>query len=87
MIAIVDYEAGNLTSVKRALDFLNIPSIITPDPGKIRSADRVIFPGVGHAASAMNTLMQRGLDAALKMCGYSDSGYLSGNSNYPFSFR
>ncbi|NLW76521.1 MAG: imidazole glycerol phosphate synthase subunit HisH [Methanomicrobiales archaeon] len=66
MIAIVDYEAGNLTSVKRALDFLNIPSIITPDPGKIRSADRVIFPGVGHAASAMNTLMQRGLDAALK---------------------
>ena len=65
MIIIVDYNAGNLTSVKRALDYLSIPSEITPDPGKIRSAEKIIFPGVGHATSAMQTLRQRGLDAAL----------------------
>lgn len=66
MIAIVDYEAGNLTSVKRALDYLNIPSRITPDPDEIVNAKRIIFPGVGHAASAMNVLRKRGLDVALK---------------------
>lgn len=66
MITIVDYEAGNLTSVKRALDYLNIPSTITPDPQKILNAERIIFPGVGHAASAMKVLSQRGLDTALK---------------------
>lgn len=66
MIAIVDYEAGNLTSVKRALDYLGIPSVITPDPDKIRKAERIIFPGVGHAAFAMSILHQRELDSALK---------------------
>jgi glutamine amidotransferase len=66
MIAIVDYKAGNLTSVKRALDYLNIPSKITADPDEIRAAERVIFPGVGHAASAMQVLKQRGLEGALQ---------------------
>jgi len=66
MIAIVDYDAGNLTSVKRALDYLGLSSKITPDPKEIRSAERVIFPGVGHAASAMKNLIARGLDNALK---------------------
>lgn len=65
MIVIVDYNAGNLTSVKRALDFLSIPNIISPDPEKIIRAEKVIFPGVGHAGSAMQTLRQRGLDEAL----------------------
>ncbi|MBD3243560.1 MAG: imidazole glycerol phosphate synthase subunit HisH [Chitinivibrionales bacterium] len=65
MIAIVDYNAGNLTSVKRALDHLEIPCEITPDPERVKAAERVIFPGVGHAASAMATLSQRGLDKAL----------------------
>jgi glutamine amidotransferase len=65
MIIIVDYEAGNLTSVKRALDYLSIPNEISPDPEKVRSAEKVIFPGVGHAGSAMQTLRKRGLDAAL----------------------
>jgi glutamine amidotransferase len=68
MISIVDYDAGNLTSVKRALDYLGIESNITPDPEKIRKAQRIIFPGVGHAASAMKTLKERGLDEALKEC-------------------
>jgi imidazole glycerol-phosphate synthase subunit HisH len=66
MIAIVDYNAGNLTSVKRALDFLSIPNIISPDPEKILQAEKVIFPGVGHATSAMATLKERGLDQALR---------------------
>jgi imidazole glycerol-phosphate synthase subunit HisH len=66
MIAIMDYSAGNLTSVKRALDYLGIESKITPDPNEIRSAERIIFPGVGHATSAMETLRSRGLDRALK---------------------
>jgi glutamine amidotransferase len=65
MITIVDYEAGNLTSVKRALDYLSIDSVITPDPDKIRKAEKIIFPGVGHAASAMATLTQRGIDSSL----------------------
>jgi glutamine amidotransferase len=65
MITIVDYEAGNLTSVKRALDYLSIDSVITPDPDVIRNAEKIIFPGVGHAASAMATLKQRGIDSSL----------------------
>jgi glutamine amidotransferase len=65
MIVIIDYSAGNLTSVKRALDYLKIPSAISPDPEVIASAERIIFPGVGHAAAAMKTLRQHGLDKAL----------------------
>ncbi|HEX3020144.1 MAG TPA: imidazole glycerol phosphate synthase subunit HisH [Chitinispirillaceae bacterium] len=66
MIIIVDYEAGNITSVKRALDYLNIPSKISPDPDEVINAERIIFPGVGHAAAAMKVLQQRKLDTALK---------------------
>jgi glutamine amidotransferase len=66
MIAIIDYAAGNLTSVKRALDYLGIPAVISPDPSVIRRAERIIFPGVGHAASAMTVLKERKLDLTLK---------------------
>ena len=66
MITIVDYQAGNLTSVKRALDHLGIPCQISSDPGIVSSAERIIFPGVGHAGTAMRVLKERGLDAALK---------------------
>jgi glutamine amidotransferase len=65
MITIVDYKAGNLTSVKRALDHLGIESRITPDPELVRRAERIIFPGVGHAGAAMEVLKARGLDSAL----------------------
>jgi imidazole glycerol-phosphate synthase subunit HisH len=65
MITIVDYKAGNLTSVKRALDHLGIPNQISADPEAIRRAGRIIFPGVGHAGAAMLVLRQRGLDSAL----------------------
>jgi glutamine amidotransferase len=65
MIAIIDYKAGNLTSVKRALDFLGQDSIITHDYSSITEADRIIFPGVGAAGSAMADLRALKLDHAL----------------------
>jgi glutamine amidotransferase len=66
MIAIVDYEAGNLTSVKRALDYLDIPCRITADTEIIREARGIVFPGVGAAGQAMRTLRRTGLDDLLR---------------------
>ncbi len=66
MITIVDYKAGNLTSVKRALDHLGIENQISKDPDVVRGAERVIFPGVGAAGAAMEVLQERNLDSALK---------------------
>ncbi|MDY6906276.1 MAG: imidazole glycerol phosphate synthase subunit HisH [Thermodesulfobacteriota bacterium] len=66
MIAIVDYEAGNLTSVARALSKIGYKHQITGDPAVIAHAERVIFPGVGAAGAAMESLKRRGLDMALK---------------------
>ncbi|MFZ0737305.1 MAG: imidazole glycerol phosphate synthase subunit HisH [Candidatus Acidiferrales bacterium] len=51
MIAIVDYRAGNLASVKKALDVLGAESAITSDPDAVRGAEKIILPGVGHFAS------------------------------------
>jgi glutamine amidotransferase len=65
MITIIDYNAGNLTSVRRALEHLGLPCRISADPQQVLEAERVIFPGVGHAASAMQVLRQRSLDQAL----------------------
>lgn len=66
MIAIIDYEAGNLKSVSRALEYLGERHRVTRDAGEILNADRVIFPGVGAAASAMGSLRRFGLDDVLK---------------------
>ena len=66
MIAIIDYKAGNLTSVKRALDFLDQDSVITSDYSTIVEAERVIFPGVGAAGKAVADLKNQKLDLALK---------------------
>ena len=65
MIAIIDYKAGNLTSVQRALAFLGRDSVITSSPGEALAAERIIFPGVGAAGTAMFDLMRLKLDAAL----------------------
>ncbi len=65
MMVIVDYNAGNPTSVKRALGALGIESTVSPDAGVVRDAERIIFPGVGHARSTMAVLVERGLDRAL----------------------
>ena len=62
MIAIIKYNAGNITSVKNAVERLGLNCIVTDDEQQIRSADKVIFPGVGEARSAMNYLRERSMD-------------------------
>jgi glutamine amidotransferase len=66
VITIVDYNGGNLRSVKRACDALGLTSALTQDPDQVRRASRIIFPGVGAARSAMETLVRLGLDQALR---------------------
>ena len=65
MIAIIDYKAGNLTSVARALDRLGYENQITDDIETILAAERVIFPGVGAAKATMGNLQDRSLDEVL----------------------
>ena len=64
-IAIVKYNAGNIKSVTYALNRLGIEPVITDNPEQLQQADKVIFPGVGEASTAMNYLRQRNLDALL----------------------
>lgn len=64
MIAIVDYRAGNLVSVKKAVDHLGFASVITSDPAVVDSAEKVIVPGVGHFA-ATSALTETGLRPAI----------------------
>ncbi|OFX86906.1 MAG: imidazole glycerol phosphate synthase, glutamine amidotransferase subunit [Bacteroidetes bacterium GWF2_33_16] len=61
-IAIINYNAGNITSVAFALQRLGINPIITDDPEIIKTSDKVIFPGVGEASSTMKYLKEDGLD-------------------------
>ncbi len=65
-VAIVDYNAGNVLSVRHALARLGIAGELTADPEVIRSADKVIFPGVGEARSTMAFLRERGLDDLIR---------------------
>jgi glutamine amidotransferase len=62
---IVKYNAGNVISVTNALRRLGVNPEITDDPEKLAAADKVIFPGVGEASTAMSYLKQRGLDKIL----------------------
>lgn len=64
--AVVRYNAGNIQSVRFALGRLGVEPIVTDDPATLRSADRVIFPGVGEASSAMRYLRERGLDTVIR---------------------
>jgi glutamine amidotransferase len=66
MIAIVDYKAGNLTSVARALEHLGHRCEITDRPEAVRRADRVILPGVGAAGATMDNLRALGLEQCLR---------------------
>jgi glutamine amidotransferase len=61
-IAIIKYNAGNVQSVLYALQRLGIDANVTGDHDEIKAADKVIFPGVGHASSAMDYLKEKGLD-------------------------
>ena len=89
MIAIVKYNAGNIQSVKNAVERLGYSCIVTDDENELKSADKVIFPGVGEASSAMNYLKERKLDEIIKnlkqpvlgiclgqqlMCNFSEEG-------------
>ncbi|HNY29780.1 MAG TPA: imidazole glycerol phosphate synthase subunit HisH [Fibrobacteria bacterium] len=65
MTILVDYKAGNLTSVSLALSKVGVPHSISDDPEVVRRADRVVFPGVGAAGQAMDNLRSTGMDQAL----------------------
>ncbi|MEX0996435.1 MAG: imidazole glycerol phosphate synthase subunit HisH [Flavobacteriaceae bacterium] len=66
MIAILKYNAGNTTSVKNAVERLGYKCLVTDDPEIIKNADKVIFPGVGEASTAMAYLHERKLDTLIK---------------------
>ena len=66
MIAIVKYNAGNITSVKNAIERLGYSCIVTDDENLLKNAEKVIFPGVGEASSAMNYLREKGSDEVIK---------------------
>ncbi|MFI5331631.1 MAG: imidazole glycerol phosphate synthase subunit HisH [Desulfobaccales bacterium] len=65
-MVIIDYQAGNLTSVVRSFKALGVEGRVTQDPAQVAAASRVVFPGVGAAGKAMATLHELGLDRALK---------------------
>ncbi|MFT5846294.1 MAG: glutamine amidotransferase [Psychroserpens sp.] len=64
-IVIIDYGAGNIKSIQFAFKRLGFDAILSNDPEVIQSAERVIFPGVGEASSAMKMLKESGLDALI----------------------
>src|SRR5438477_3307061 len=65
-VVIIKYNAGNIQSVLFALERIGVEAEVTDDTKIIQSADRVIFPGVGEASTAMHYLKERGLDAVIK---------------------
>jgi len=65
MIAMIDYDAGNIKSVEKALQKLGADVVITKDPQLILNADKVILPGVGSFGDAMNNLKKYGLDEVI----------------------
>ncbi len=86
-VAIVKYNAGNVESVKNALNRLGVEPVLSDDAAVLNAADKVIFPGVGEASTAMRYLKERGLDEVIKnlrrpvlgvclgmqlLCGYSE---------------
>ncbi|MBC8573834.1 imidazole glycerol phosphate synthase subunit HisH [Jingyaoa shaoxingensis] len=66
MIGIIDYDAGNLRSVEKALQYLGKETIVTRDPEQIRKADKVILPGVGAFGDAMKKLQEYHLDTLIR---------------------
>ena len=66
MTGIVDYNAGNIKSVERALAYLKAPYVLSKNPKDLENVDRIIFPGVGEAAYAMQQLRETGYDSFLK---------------------
>jgi len=92
MIAIIKYNAGNIASVKNALERLGCKVIVTDNHEEIKKADKIVFPGVGEASSAMNYLKERKLDTLITslqqpvlgiclgqqlLCNYSEEGNIN----------
>jgi glutamine amidotransferase len=65
MIAVIDYEAGNLRSIKKALESTGAETTVTSDPDVVRAADAVVLPGDGHASYAVKTLQEMGITDAI----------------------
>ena len=65
-LVIIDYNAGNVQSVTYALQRLGVEPVLSEDPEVIQKADKVIFPGVGEASTAMRFLKERNLDSVIK---------------------
>lgn len=76
MIAIIDYGAGNLQSVKKAFDFIGAESVITDEPKVILSADKILLPGVGSFGDAMDSMAKNGLVETVKECAQSGKPFL-----------
>jgi glutamine amidotransferase len=72
MIAIIDYNMGNLCSVKNAFDKIGASAKIVQDPGELKSFDKIILPGVGAFGDAMEHLKETGMDEAI--CEFARSG-------------
>lgn len=102
MIAIIDYNAGNVKSVQFALERLGKSAVLTSDKAKIEAADKVIFPGVGEASSTMENLHKTGLAQLIPtltqpvlgiclgmqlMCATSEEGNANGLEIFPMSVR
>lgn len=66
MVGIVDYNAGNIKSVERALDFLGASYVRSKNPAELKNTDKIIFPGDGDATYAMKQLRELGLDVFLR---------------------
>ena len=76
MIAIIDYGAGNLQSVKKAFDFIGAESVITDNPEVINACDRVLLPGVGSFGDAMDSMAKNGLVETVKQNALSGKPFL-----------
>lgn len=76
MIAIIDYGAGNLQSVEKALDYLGEPNLITAKSSEIEAADALILPGVGSFGDAMQSLTDSGLLETVRAAALSDTPFL-----------
>lgn len=66
MVAIIDYDAGNIKSVEKAFQYLGAETVVTRDPKELFRADRVVLPGVGAFADAMKRIDQYGLRSSIK---------------------
>ena len=65
MVAIIDYDAGNIKSVEKAFEYLGAKTLVTREPSEILRADRVVLPGVGAFGDAMNRIREYGLEKVI----------------------